>query len=96
MIYTDLTDAGNGKVQYKRSPETFFVSGAEALFMATCQLERPYKTNSSGTFGSQFVTAIVSGDSEQNISISCYQVRHALTIFVGICHCRILSKSRIG
>lgn len=73
MIYTDLTDADNGKVEYRRSPETFFVSGAEALFMATQQLKHPYKTISNDTFGSRFVTAIVSGDSEQNISISCYQ-----------------------
>lgn len=73
MLYTDLTDIGDGKVQCKRTSETFFVSGPEVLFMATRQLQHPHKTASNGAFGSKYVTAIMSGDSERNISIACYQ-----------------------
>lgn len=83
MIYTDLLDAGSGKVKHKRNVDTFFVSSAEALFMARQQLEHQFRTSfaKDGTFGSRFVTAIITGDADQNINLNCYQVITCFHLF---------------
>lgn len=65
MVYTDLTDDGTktGKVERKRSSESYFISSIEALFMAQQQLAHPSpcKDSNSGKFSSKFVTVIISG-----------------------------------
>lgn len=78
IIYTDLTDDGTrtGKVLHKRSAETFFVSSAEALFMARNQLDHPSpcKDSASGHFSSKFVTVIVTGNENREIDFTAFQV----------------------
>lgn len=86
MIYTDLHDdgTGTGKVICRRYTDTFFVSSAETAFMAHAQLDHPNpcKLSSSGHFGSKFVTVIVSGDEENNVHLSAYQVSDIGTAMV--------------
>lgn len=78
MIYTDLTDDGSraGKVLHKRSAETFFVSSAEALFMAQNQLAHPSpcRDSPSGHYSSKFVTLIVTGNERREIDFTAFQV----------------------
>lgn len=78
MIYTDLSDDGShtGKVVHRRSKDTFFVSSAEALFMAQNQLIRPSpcKDSSTGQFSSKFITVIVTGNEKNEIDFNAYQV----------------------
>jgi len=78
MIYTDLIDdqSGSGKVLQVRSALNYFVSCYEVLWMARYQAEHPYRTpwSRTGTFGSRFVTVIVTGDAEGNASLFSYQV----------------------
>ena len=44
MIYTDLIDdnSGTGKVENRRSKDTFFVSSSEILFIAHQQALHPF------------------------------------------------------
>jgi nuclear protein localization family protein 4 len=78
MIYTDLRDdgTGSGKVEYQRTPETFFLSSAECLFIAEQQRihPNPCRHSKSGHYGSKFVTVVVSGDASNDIGLSAYQV----------------------
>lgn len=78
MIYTDLTDDGSrtGKVLHKRSTETFFVSSAEVIFMAHNQLSRPSPCidSATGKFSSKFVTVIVTGNENNEIDFTAFQV----------------------
>lgn len=83
IVYTDLTQDTSsdeskrlGKVQAKRHANSFFLSSLEVLYSA--HLQRQYPTNSrfsmSGQFSSRFVTCVVSGDIEGQISVESYQV----------------------
>jgi nuclear protein localization family protein 4 len=78
MIYTDLIDdgSGTGKVLCRRHPDSFFLSSAEIAFIAQHQLRHPNRTRLTPThrFGSKFVTVVVSGDTEQQIHLSAFQV----------------------
>jgi nuclear protein localization family protein 4 len=78
MIYTDLEDdgSGQGKVVWKRHADSFFLSSGEIVFAAREQIAHPTpsKYASSGTFGSRFVTAVVTGNAEREIDIFPYQV----------------------
>ena len=87
MVYTDLTDdgTGKGKVVCKRHADSFFVSSAEAVFMAHQQNQHPNltpfapklddaETGPMGTFGSKFVSVIVSGDQKKDVHLATYQV----------------------
>lgn len=75
MIYTDLRSKG-AKTECTRSKDTFFVSSLEVCFMARQQLSAPFRPAAvrGEAFGSRFVTAIVSGEPDGSIGISCYQV----------------------
>ncbi|KAF9281132.1 nuclear protein localization protein 4 [Linnemannia elongata] len=78
MIYTDLTDDGTdkGTVLCKRHIDSYFFSSQECQFAAVMQQKYPNATkySSTGTFGSKFVTCVISGNEENNIDVSSYQV----------------------
>lgn len=81
MIYTDLEDDGSGKgtVVCKRHADSFFLSSGEVVFSAGMQLQHPTSSKyaSEGTFGSRFITAVVTGNTEKEIDIFPYQVSNA-------------------
>ncbi|KAI9179103.1 nuclear protein localization protein 4 [Blastocladiella emersonii ATCC 22665] len=86
MIVTDLIDDGtnSGKVQYKRHDKSFFLTSVEVQLAAHMQRQHPTRTpySSSGTFGSRFVTCVVSGNAEGGIEIEAYQVSETATALV--------------
>lgn len=77
-IFTDLeTDPDDKRVNiYKRHPQSFFLSGLEAIFAATVQRANPTPSRSSptGLFASRMVTAVLTGTEDGQIDISAYQV----------------------
>lgn len=78
MIFSDLTDAGNGdgSVLCKRHKDSFFLSSLETIMAAKHQSRHPNtsKYSEQGIFSSKFVTCIVSGNLQGEIDISSYQV----------------------
>ena len=78
VIFTDLTDSGNGdgSVVCKRHKDSYFLSSLEVLFAAHQQINNPNYTRHSvsGVYSSKFVTCVISGNLEQEIEISSYQV----------------------
>jgi nuclear protein localization family protein 4 len=76
MIYTDLLDAGQGKVVCKRHSESYFLSSAECITSASFQHTFPVncRYSSTGTFGSRFLTCVISGNETNDIDISCFQI----------------------
>ncbi|KAI3643586.1 hypothetical protein MP228_013141 [Amoeboaphelidium protococcarum] len=78
VIYTDLIDDGSGlgKVICKRHVDSYFLSSAEIMFMAQQQLDNPsFTPHAKGHyFGSKFVSVVVSGDQNNDIHLSAYQV----------------------
>lgn len=78
VIFTDLTDAGNGdgSVLCKRHKDSFFLSSLEVIFAAKLQKRHPNYTTASqsGKYSSKFVTCVVSGNLDGEIDISPYQV----------------------
>ncbi|KAG0314423.1 nuclear protein localization protein 4 [Dissophora globulifera] len=78
MIYSDLTDDGSGQgtVLCRRHIDSYFFSSQECHFAAMMQHRHPNATkySSTGTFGSKFVTCVISGNLEGNIDVASYQV----------------------
>ncbi|KAK5666785.1 nuclear protein localization protein 4 [Batrachochytrium dendrobatidis] len=86
IIYTDLTDdgSGNGTVVCKRHADSYFLSSAEIVFAGVNQEQHPMVTPYSAlhTFGSRFVTCVISGNSEGGIDIFSYQVSNMCAAMV--------------
>ncbi|CEP61991.1 nuclear protein localization protein 4 LALA0_S04e05248g [Lachancea lanzarotensis] len=78
MIFTDLTDTGkgNGSVFCKRHKDSFFLSSLEVTMAARQQLKTPNacKFSEQGFYSSKFVTCVISGNIQEEVDISTYQV----------------------
>ncbi|OIR57622.1 MAG: nuclear protein localization protein 4 [Amphiamblys sp. WSBS2006] len=76
VIFTDLHRSCGGKVRHRRGAGTYFLSGIEVVFAARRQLLHKFQTEFSptGVFGSRFVTCVVSGNSDGEVCVQCYQI----------------------
>lgn len=78
FVFTDLTDAGkgDGSVLCKRHQDSYFLTNLEVIQAAKWQNLFPNvcKDSEEGYFGSKFVTCCISGNLENQIDITCYQI----------------------
>ncbi len=65
-----------GTVICKRHADSYFLSSAECIYSAQMQLKHPVacKYSPHGTFGSRFITCVITGNEESNIDIQAYQI----------------------
>ncbi|XP_065826015.1 nuclear protein localization protein 4 homolog [Oscarella lobularis] len=77
-IFTDLEPRREDRtlVKYKRNGESYFLTAEECIMAGDFQLQHPNACHlaPSGTFGSKFVTVIVTGNESGQIHFEGYQV----------------------
>jgi len=75
-IFTDLIPLKDGKVKNTRNSKTHYLSAEECISAGHLQNlhPSPCRLSSDGHYGSKFVTVVVSGDKENQISFEGYQV----------------------
>ncbi|XBW36442.1 hypothetical protein QEN19_002020 [Hanseniaspora menglaensis] len=78
FVFTDLTDSGkkDGSVLCKRHQDSYFLTNLEIIQSAKWQNLFPNvsKDSEQGYFGSKFVTCCISGNLNNEIDITTYQV----------------------
>ncbi|MFH4973567.1 hypothetical protein AB6A40_000276 [Gnathostoma spinigerum] len=85
-IFTDLwsADATKGTVHCTRNKDSFFLSAEECITAGYFQNKYKNYTNhsSDGYFGSKFTTVVASGDQNEQINFSGYQVSNQCAALV--------------
>ncbi|KAJ2829391.1 nuclear protein localization protein 4 [Coemansia erecta] len=80
MIFTDLTPMEEpGKVLFRRHADSYFMTSLECRLAAYMQLQRPNASRwaRGGQFGSKFVTCCVSGNQDNGIEVTSWQVSNS-------------------